>query len=298
LPEILQISGLSKQYGRIRAVDDLNLTVNQGDVFGLLGPNGSGKTTTLGMVLDLVNPTKGEYKWFGDEPSEISRQRIGSTLEQPAFYPYLSAVGNLRIVARIRQRPFEEIDPVLKIVDLFQRRDDKFRTFSMGMKQRLAIAATLIGSPDAMIFDEPTNGLDPTGIAEIRKLINRIAGEGKTIILASHLLDEVQKTCTRMTVMKSGKSVFTGSVFDAMNESLSVELASNNLEILSNGLSEIDRVTGITKEGTLLVVNVEKGITAGDINELLIEKGIVLTHLFTRRKSLEDQFLEILKTSA
>ncbi len=298
MPEILQISGLSKQYGRIRAVDELNLSVNEGDVFGLLGPNGSGKTTTLATILDLVKPTKGFYRWFGDEPSDVSRKRIGATLEQPAFYPYLSAVGNLRIVARIRQKPFDEIDRTLKIVDLYHRKDDKFRTFSMGMKQRLAIAATLIGNPEAMIFDEPTNGLDPTGIAEIRNLINRIAGEGKTIILASHLLDEVQKTCTRMAVLKNGKSVFTGNVFDTLNESVSLELASNNLEILSKALTELDCVTGITKEGIHLIVSVEKDINAGDLNEMLIEKGIVLTHLFTRSKSLEDQFLEILKNSA
>jgi ABC-type multidrug transport system ATPase subunit len=296
LPEILQINGLTKQFGRIRAVDDLHLTVNKGEVFGLLGPNGSGKTTTLGMVLGLVRPTGGDFNWFEKPPHHASRQRIGATLEQPFFYPYLSAEKNLRIVAQIRQSGFEDMDEVLRLVDLYQRKDDKFRTFSLGMKQRLAIAATLLGNPEVLIFDEPTNGLDPQGIAEIRNLINRIAGEGLTILLASHLLDEVQKTCTHLAVLKHGKNLFTGSVQEALRETVSVELASRNLEILALALKELDCVTSVSKEGPLLIAGMAPETGPGDINEMLIEKGIVLTHLNLRRKSLEDHFLEILKS--
>jgi ABC-type multidrug transport system ATPase subunit len=297
LPEILKINGLTKQFGRIRAVDDLHLTVNKGEVFGLLGPNGSGKTTTLGMVLGLVNPTGGDFNWFEKPPHHASRQRIGATLEQPVFYPYLSAEKNLRIIARIRRTGFDNLDNVLKLVELYQRKDDKFRTYSLGMKQRLAIASTILGNPEVLIFDEPTNGLDPQGIAEIRNLINRIAGEGLTILLASHLLDEVQKTCTHLAVLKNGKNLFTGSVQEALRETVSVELASRNLEILAMALKELDCVTSVSKEGPLLIAGMAPETGPGDINEMLIEKGIVLTHLNLRRKSLEDQFLEILKSS-
>lgn len=297
MPEILQINGLTKQFGRIRAVDDLHLTVNKGEVFGLLGPNGSGKTTTLGMVLGLVNPTGGDFKWFGQPPQHVSRQKIGATLEHPVFYPYLSAEKNLRIIARIRRTGFGNLDKVLKLVELYQRKDDKFRTYSLGMKQRLAIASTILGNPEVLIFDEPTNGLDPQGIAEIRNLINRIAGEGITILLASHLLDEVQKTCTHLAVLKNGKNLFAGSVQEALRETVSMELASNNLEILAMALKGLACVTSVSKEGALLVASTTPETGPGDINEMLIEKGIVLTHLNLRRKSLEDQFLEILKAS-
>lgn len=297
MPEILQINGLTKQFGRIRAVDDLHLTVNKGEVFGLLGPNGSGKTTTLGMVLGLVNPTGGDFKWFGQPPQHVSRQKIGATLEHPVFYPYLSAEKNLRIIARIRRTGFGNLDKVLKLVELYQRKDDKFRTYSLGMKQRLAIASTILGNPEVLIFDEPTNGLDPQGIAEIRNLINRIAGEGITILLASHLLDEVQKTCTHLAVLKNGKNLFAGSVQEALRETVSMELASNNLEILAMALKGLACVTSVSKEGALLIASTTPETGPGDINEMLIEKGIVLTHLNLRRKSLEDQFLEILKAS-
>lgn len=296
MPEILQISALTKHYRQIHAVDDLHLTINQGEVFGLLGPNGSGKTTTLGMVLNLVNPTRGSYSWFGKPPSENSRQRIGATLEHPVFYPYLSAVRNLRIVARIRKKPFDDIDKVLRIVDLYPRRDDKFKTYSLGMRQRLSIAATLIGQPEVLIFDEPTNGLDPTGIAEIRNLISRIAGEGKTIILASHLLDEVQKTCTHLAVLKNGVKLFTGAADDLLSE-VSIELSSENLEMLIITLKGIKEVNSVKMDGRILVVRLKDGYDISYLHETLIEKGIVLTHLTLRRKTLEQQFLEILNTA-
>jgi ABC-type multidrug transport system ATPase subunit len=296
LPEILQINALTKHYRQIHAVEALDLTINQGEVFGILGPNGSGKTTTLGMVLNLVNPTSGRYSWFGEPPSQKARQRIGATLEHPVFYPYLSAAKNLRIVARIRKKPFDDIDKVLRMVDLYERRDDKFRTYSLGMRQRLSIAATLIGQPEVLIFDEPTNGLDPTGIAEIRNLISRIAGEGKTIILASHLLDEVQKTCSHLAVLKNGKKLFTGAVDDMLSE-VSIELSSENLEMLILTLKSIEAVGSVKMDGRLLIVRLKDGYDISYLHEMLIEKGIVLTHLALRRKTLEQQFLEILNTA-
>lgn len=295
MPTILQIAGLSKHYGRIHAVDGFDLTVNKGEIYGLLGPNGSGKTTTLGVILDIVRPTAGSFRWFDQEPTAQIRRRLGATLEQPVFYPYLSAVNNLKVIARIKDISFGDFERVLRIVDLYHRKDDKFRTYSLGMKQRLAIASVLIGKPEVLILDEPTNGLDPQGIFEIRNLIIRIGSEGMTIILASHLLDEVQKVCSHLAVMHQGKKLYSGSVEEVMSESKTVEIASNNLEILSIALKDFEGITSISLDGKLLICKVEPGITPGDMNEFLIEKGIVLTHLNLRRKSLEEHFFEILQ---
>jgi ABC-type multidrug transport system ATPase subunit len=294
---ILEITGLTKHYGRIHAVDGIDLTVQRGQVFGLLGPNGSGKTTTLGIILDIVRPTAGIFRWFGEQPSAQIRRRLGASLEQPIFYPYLSAVNNLRVNARIKDVSFDDFERVLKIVNLFDRKDDKFRTYSLGMKQRLAIASVLIGQPEVLILDEPTNGLDPQGIFEIRSLITRIGNEGMTILLASHLLDEVQKVCSHLAVMQHGKKLFSGSVEEIMNDVAVVELSSNNLEILAMALQSYDGVNSITKEGRLLVVKVQPDITPGDINEFLIDRGVVLTHLSKRKKTLEQHFFEILQQS-
>ena len=201
MPAVLTIDHLHKRYGKIQAVNDLSLEIEEGSVFGILGPNGSGKTTTLGMLLSVIRPDFGSFSWFGRSAASprdaaVSRKRIGAILETPIFYPYLSAVENLKIVAQIKGCQYERIDEVLRTVDLLERKDDTFKHYSLGMKQRLAIASALLVDPQVMILDEPTNGLDPQGIAEIRSLIVQIAGQGKTIILASHLLDEVQKVCT------------------------------------------------------------------------------------------------------
>lgn len=201
LNNVVTIQNLTKHYGRIRAVEDLNLSIPEKSIFGLLGPNGSGKTTTLGMLLDVINPTSGSYSWFGNYSKHENRQKIGSILETPAFYPYLSAVNNLKIIAEIKAIGYGNIDEVLKLVGLFDRRHSFYRTFSLGMKQRLALASALLCDPLVMILDEPTNGLDPKGIAEMRELIRTIARQGKTIILASHLLDEVQKVCSHFAVL-------------------------------------------------------------------------------------------------
>ncbi|MFP4469657.1 MAG: ABC transporter ATP-binding protein [Bacteroidales bacterium] len=295
MAEILHIDQLTKVYGRIRAVDKLDLTVNAGEVYGILGPNGSGKTTTLGMVLDIIKPKSGTYRWFGQEPSHNSRKRLGATLEHPIFYPYLSAVNNLKIIARIKEKPFDDLDEVLKMVDLYDRRDDKFKTYSLGMKQRLAIASALIGKPEVLILDEPTNGLDPQGIAEIRNLVIRVANEGVTIILASHLLDEVQKMCSHVAVLRQGKKLFSGHVDDVFNIADTIELSAQNLEILAIALSDYEGILDTKREGRILVVKAQEGITPADINEFLIEKGIVLSHLSLRKKTLEQQFLELLQ---
>ena len=291
---ILKISNLSKNYGRIKAVDQLSLEVNKGEVFGILGPNGSGKTTSLGIILSIIQQKSGTFSWFGNIPSKKDRIRIGAIVETPIFYPYLTATQNLKIYADIRNVPYTEIDKVLKTVDLFKRKNSKFNTYSLGMKQRLAIAGTLLGNPEVLILDEPTNGLDPQGIAEIRNLIIDIAQQGITIILASHLLDEVQKICTHVAVLETGKSIFSGKIEDVLNESMSLEISAQDNVSLAGILAELDIVKNFKKEGNIFVANINEGISADIVNKAIFEKGLVLNHLSLKKKSLEKHFLELL----
>ncbi len=290
--EVLKITNLSKSYGRIKAVRELSLTVFHGQVLGLLGPNGSGKTTTLSMILDVVKADAGQYEWFGGVPVTMARKRIGTLLEKPNFYPYLSAVKNLDITCRIKEKGENRINDVLKQVGLFQRRNSKVKGFSTGMKQRLAIAASLVSDPDVLILDEPTNGLDPNGIADIRSLIRDIATNGKTIILASHLLDEVEKVCTDVAVMKNGKLLelrtLRGSELDRVRV---IELSAGSEMDLLKILEDQEGLRIIQSLNSMLVVETKK--SPQEINRILAEQGIYLTHLRERRKTLEEQFLEL-----
>jgi ABC-2 type transport system ATP-binding protein len=249
LEAVLSIKNLTKHFGRIKAVNNVSLEVKAGQVFGMLGPNGSGKTTTLGMLMGVVNPTAGEFTWFGEQPTHEVRKKIGAVLEHPIFYPYLSGQKNLELNAMIKQCPVTNIPKVLELVELSERKDDKYKTYSLGMKQRLAIASALLNDPTVLILDEPTNGLDPMGIAEIRELIKKIAANGKTIILASHLLDEVQKVCTHFAVLKRGNLVHIGPVDDVGKGEETVEVSAdvenlNELLLAFAGTSSIDRENG------------------------------------------------------
>ena len=293
---VLELDGLTKHYGRIKAVDGLSLTVNKGDIFGILGPNGSGKTTTLGIILDVINRTSGSFKWFGEEPTTAQRKKIGAILETPVFYPYLSGYKNMQIIAEIKEVPYERIEPVIAKVHLAERQHDKFRTYSLGMKQRLAIAAALLCDPEVMILDEPTNGLDPQGIADIRQLIIQIGKEGKTIILASHLLDEVQKVCTHFAVLKNGKKLFQGSVEDVSKGMNEVEVKAGDARTLEL-LQKHEGVKSVIQDGDTFTAKLNDGLSATDINKYLFDNGITANHLLTKRKSLEKQFLEILEES-
>ena len=290
---VLSIDKLSKNYGRIRAVDQLTLDVHAGNVFGILGPNGSGKTTTLGIVLSAINASGGSFRWFGNTPSKEDRRKIGSILEVPIFYPYLSGETNLKIFADIKGCGYDTIPEVLEIVDLTERKKSKFQTYSLGMKQRLAIASALLGDPEVLILDEPTNGLDPQGIAEIRELILKIADRGITILLASHLLDEVQKICSHVAVLDKGKNIFTGKVSDILNASTLVEVAASDMDLLENKLKDNDNVTSIEKENGILLVNLTEGFESDDLNKYLFSAGCTLTHLNIRKRSLENYFLEL-----
>ncbi len=292
---ILAAQDLTKHFGKIKAVNQLNLTIKSGTVYGLLGPNGSGKTTTLGMLLDVVAPTSGSYSWFDGKPNVESRKQIGAILETPCFFPYLSAVQNLRIVAHIKEAPTGRIEQVLRQVDLADRQNDKFKNYSLGMKQRLSIAAALLADPPVLILDEPTNGLDPQGIAEIRSLIIDIAKEGKTIILASHLLDEVQKVCTDFCVLKNGNKLHEGPVNDILNETNTVEIAAQDMEALTATIREFKGATRVTAVNSSLQIELSKDVTATDVNRYLFDKGVVLKKLVTQTNSLEQEFLKILK---
>jgi ABC-2 type transport system ATP-binding protein len=294
LSTVLSIQGLTKTFGRLCAVNNLHLEVQRGQVFGMLGPNGSGKTTTLGMLMGVVNPTAGDFSWFGEPPTDHLRRKIGAVLEHPIFYPYLTGQKNLELMAMIKQAPAENIQKVLTLVELYDRRDDKYKTYSLGMKQRLAIASALLNDPIVLILDEPTNGLDPMGIAEIRELIKRIASDGKTIILASHLLDEVQKVCTQFAVLKKGNLVHTGPVEEVGQGAEIVEVGAEGNMDLSSALQMFPGVASLNRENGFTEVTMREGFHSVDLNKFLFEQGITVSRLVTKKKSLEKHFLEIL----
>lgn len=294
---ILEINGLSKKYRKVKALDQLNLSVERGMIFGILGPNGSGKTTTLGILLGVINASGGNFSWFGNGEKDDNRKRIGALLETPNFYPYLSAEKNLRIVAKIKKIDDVEqrIEKVLKSVNLYERRTSKFRTFSLGMKQRLAIASALLNDPEVLVLDEPTNGLDPQGIAEIRGLILEIAKEGKTIIIASHQLDEIEKVCTDVVILKYGVAIRQSGIENIIGTARQFIIGAPNLSDVESLLSKIEGITLNVVKDKVIVVDVQGDISTQQINQYFFDKGIVLSELREIRKSLEDQFLEITK---
>jgi ABC-2 type transport system ATP-binding protein len=293
-PPILSINNLTKYYGKLKALDNLSLEVYPGQILGFLGPNGSGKTTTLGILLGILEATSGTFSWFGKEPTHEQRKKIGALLETPLFYPYLSGYDNLKIIAAIKDAAPSEINEVLKVVSLEDRKNSKFKTYSLGMKQRLAIAAALLGNPEVMILDEPTNGLDPTGIVEIRDLIVSIAKRGMTIVLASHLLDEVEKICTHVVVLEKGKKLHAGSVSGVLRSSITMELAAYDMDNLQRALEEEEFVSVTSIENGLLIAELTRKVEPAEINRLLANKGIYVSHLTSRKKSLENYFLELL----
>lgn len=293
LMPVLQINGLTKQYGSITALNELSLTIEAGNIYGLLGPNGSGKTTTLGIILGILAQTSGNFEWFNGEYGDKYRMRIGAILETPNFYPYLNATRNLQIVQDIKYSYDDDLDKLLETVNLAHRKKSKFRAYSLGMKQRLAIAATLIGKPDVVIFDEPTNGLDPEGIAEVRNILKKVADSGKTVIMASHLLDEVEKICSHVAIIKNGKLLATGPVGAILSNDVTVEVRASNMEVLSTLISDISWIHNIKREKEIIEFQMTEDHTAQEINSLAYDNGIVLNHLVSRKRKLEEEFLEI-----
>ncbi len=295
LETILQLSNLDKRYGLIHAVNNLTFSIQKGNVYGILGPNGSGKSTTLGMLLNVVNPSSGNFQWFGGTTStHEALKKVGAIIERPNFYPYMTAAQNLELVCKIKGISYEKIDEKLELVNLLDRRNDKFRTYSLGMKQRLAIASALLNDPEILILDEPTNGLDPKGIQEIRNIIKIISQQGTTILLASHLLDEVEKVCTHVVVLQKGEKLYEGRT-DLMTQSFGiVELKSENeWEKINALVSNYLGVQKIEKDGDLILVYLNNEINTSHLNQFLFENGIVLSHLKMTKPSLEQRFLDL-----
>ena len=298
---VLSLKNIKKNYGPVKALDDISFDVPKGSVFGILGPNGSGKTTMLGIVMDILKATSGSFYWNGEQGSTNEmRKQIGTLLETPNFYHYLSAEKNLKIAAAIKGRSYDEIPVVLEKVNLLQRKDSKFSTYSLGMKQRLAIASTLLGSPDILVFDEPTNGLDPAGIAEIRELMKDLNRQGKTIIMASHILDEVEKVCTHVAIIQKGILKTVGTVQEVLNAvptdkaaTLEIEVSADNITELEEVLKQLPGVLSVTNTGSALTIESTEALSSSSINKYCFEKGIVLSQLTLKRKSLEKRFLEI-----
>jgi len=292
---VLSLKNIAKKYDHIQALNGVSFDVPEGSIFGILGPNGSGKTTTLGIILDVLKADRGTYSWCGAPPTTNFRHNIGTLLETPNFYHYLSAKDNLAITQAISKRGNKnDIDECLKSVSLYERRTTKFKTFSLGMKQRLAIAAALLGKPNIVVLDEPTNGLDPVGILEIRELIKRLAKEGKTIIMASHLLDEVEKVCTHVAILKNGNLITTGTVNEILSNEDTIEIASENLDILYNTLKDFKGISNIRKTDAFVQISFPVGTSnPADINKYCFNNGIILNLLSIKRKSLETKFFEL-----
>lgn len=292
---ILSLKNLDKKYGKVHAVNNLSFDIEKGNVYGILGPNGSGKSTTLGIILNVVNKTSGEFSWFnGNLTTHEALKKVGAIIERPNFYPYMTAFQNLALICKIKGVSTSKIDEKLEIVNLFDRRDSKFKTYSLGMKQRLAIASALLNDPEILILDEPTNGLDPQGIHEIREIIKKIASNGTTILLASHLLDEVEKVCSHVVVIRNGVKLYSGRV-DEMTASkgffeLKVDTKQNELLKLLQGHSSIGKVS---KEDDLVTAYLNDDMSAVEINTFLFKNNIFLSHLIKRKPSLEQQFLDL-----
>ncbi|MFT3825224.1 MAG: ABC transporter ATP-binding protein [Chitinophagaceae bacterium] len=291
---ILSVNNLQKHYGRVQALKGVTFSVPEGSVFGILGPNGSGKTTLLGIVSDILRATAGSYSLFDQPPTADHRKNIGTLLETPNFYHYLSAEQNLKIAASIKQKDVGDIDRVLKIVNLEQWKNAKFSTYSLGMKQRLAVASCLLGNPQVLIFDEPTNGLDPMGIAETRELIKKLHKEGKTIIMASHLLDEVERVCTHVAIMQKGIIRTYGHVDEILVTDDIVEVSAGNLQQLQSILQQYAGINKIQNQEQYLELHLPSNTANLEaINRYCFEQGITLSHLRLNKKSLERKFFEL-----
>lgn len=299
MEKILSVHQLTKKFGQLKAVNQLSFEIEKGHVYGLLGPNGSGKSTTLGMLLNVVNPTAGSFEWFNNQSSTTQAlKQIGAIIESPNFYPAMTALDNLKLVAKIKEIEAPNYEEKLKLVELWDRRDEAFKNFSLGMKQRLAIASALLNNPKILILDEPTNGLDPKGIRQIRDIVLKIAQLGTTILLASHLLDEVEKICTHVIVLQNGKMIYNGKV-DEMKASFGfIELASNQHEELIQLLQEIPQVEEVSQtEYKYVKAILNASLPPEEMNKICFEKGIVLTHLMWKKETLEDNFLALTKSN-
>ena len=291
---ILTVNHLTKKFGYLTAVKDLSFSIEKGNVYGILGPNGSGKSTTLGIVLNVVNRTAGDFSWFGGTIStHVALKKVGAIIERPNFYPYMTAIQNLKLVCKIKEVPQDKIEEKLEMVGLLERKNSKFSTYSLGMKQRLAIASALLNDPEILILDEPTNGLDPQGIHQIREIIKKIASQGTTILLASHLLDEVEKVCSHVIILRKGEKLYSGPVDEMLTSYGFFELRAIDEKVLVTFLSKHASFGPIKQENGLITAILKEEMKATTLNEDLFNNGIVLSHLVKRKESLEEQFLNL-----
>lgn len=292
---ILSLKNLDKKYGSVHAVNNLSFDIKKGNIYGILGPNGSGKSTTLGIILNVVNKSSGNFSWFnGTLSTHEALKKVGAIIERPNFYPYMTAVQNLKLICKIKEISSEIIDEKLKTVNLYERKNSKFSTFSLGMKQRLAIASALLNDPEILILDEPTNGLDPQGIHEIRQIITEIASKGTTILLASHLLDEVEKICSHVIVIRNGIKLYSGSVDEMTASKGFLELKTEkDEEKLLAALELHPSVQKVVKNQEIIIATLKDDTSATEMNTFLFEKGLFLSHLVKRKPSLEQQFLDL-----
>ncbi|MCK0147581.1 ABC transporter ATP-binding protein [Arenibacter sp. F26102] len=293
---ILTVNHLTKKFGYLTAVKDLSFNIEKGNVYGILGPNGSGKSTTLGIVLNVVNKTAGDFSWFGGTIStHAALKKVGAIIERPNFYPYMTAIQNLKLVCKIKEVPEDKIEEKLEMVGLLERKNSKFRTYSLGMKQRLAIASALLNDPEILILDEPTNGLDPQGIHQIREIIKKIAAQGTTILLASHLLDEVEKVCSHVVILRKGEKLYSGPVDEMLTSYGFFELRATDEPALMTFLGNHASFGSIKQENGVITAILKEEMDAGSLNRDLFKNGIVLSHLVKRKASLEEQFLSLTK---
>ena len=291
---ILTVNHLTKKFGYLTAVKDLSFSIEKGNVYGILGPNGSGKSTTLGIVLNVVNRTAGDFSWFGGTIStHVALKKVGAIIERPNFYPYMTAIQNLKLVCKIKEVPQDKIEEKLEMVGLLERKNSQFSTYSLGMKQRLAIASALLNDPEILILDEPTNGLDPQGIHQIREIIKKIASQGTTILLASHLLDEVEKVCSHVIILRKGEKLYSGPVDEMLTSYGFFELRAIDEEALVTFLSKHASFGPIKQENGLITAILKEEMNASTLNQDLFNNGIVLSHLVKRKESLEEQFLNL-----
>ena len=293
---VIRTDGLTKRYGKIVAVDGLSMEVRRGHVYGLLGPNGSGKTTTMGMLLGLVRPTSGSFSLFGSSDGHRDAlHRIGSIIETPAFYPYLSGRQNLAYFQGIsgRGEP-SELDELLERVGLASRGGDRFHTYSLGMKQRLGLAYAMLGDPELLFLDEPTNGMDPEGMAEIRELVRGLGADGRTVLLSSHLLHEVEQVCDSVTIISKGRLIAQGVVADLLRARRREQIRVKTTDDVRarETLSALEWVEDVAAETGYLLVTAPIA-RSGDLTSALSQAGVSVTEMAPVQTSLEEYFLEV-----
>ncbi|WP_435312989.1 ABC transporter ATP-binding protein [Cellulophaga fucicola] len=299
MEKILTVKNLTKKFGYLTAVKNLSFTIEKGNVYGILGPNGSGKSTTLGIVLNVVNKTSGDFSWFdGSINTHQALKKVGAIIERPNFYPYMTAVQNLKLVCKIKEVSEDKIEEKLALVGLLDRKNSTFKTYSLGMKQRLAIASALLNDPEILILDEPTNGLDPQGIHQIREIIKIIAAQGTTILLASHLLDEVEKVCSHVVILRKGEKLYSGRVDEMIASYGFFELKAEDNEALLSFLKMNPNFSSLEEENGIITANLKNELSATKLNKELYNSGIILSHLVKRKESLEEQFLELTKNES